>query len=52
MSRAANLDLGSSSFDKFTSASFSAFINSFGIASRSRGPLSVKDILRSIVPAL
>ena len=28
------------------------FINSFGIASKTRGPLSVKDILKSIVPAL
>ena len=28
------------------------FINSFGIASKTRGPLSVKDILKSIVPTL
>lgn len=28
------------------------FVNSFGIASRTRGPLSVKDILKSIVPAI
>ena len=28
------------------------FINSFGIASRTRGPLSVKDILKSVVPAI
>lgn len=26
-------------------------INSFGIASKTRGPLSVKDILKSVVPA-
>jgi hypothetical protein len=28
------------------------FINSFGIASRTRGPLSVKDVLKSIMPAI
>ncbi len=28
------------------------FINSFGIASKTRGPLSVKDILKSVVPSL
>ena len=28
------------------------FINSFGIASRTRGPLSVKDIMKSILPAI
>ena len=28
------------------------FINSFGIASKTRGPLSVKDILKSVVPAV
>jgi hypothetical protein len=28
------------------------FINSFGIASKTRGPLSVKDILKSVVPAI
>lgn len=26
------------------------FINSFGIASQTRGPLSVKDILKSVLP--
>ena len=28
------------------------FINSFGIASRTRGPLSVKDVLKAVVPAV
>ena len=28
------------------------FVNSFGIASRTRGPLSVRDILKSIMPAI
>lgn len=28
------------------------FINSFGIASRTRGPLSVRDVLKSIIPAI
>jgi hypothetical protein len=28
------------------------FINSFGIASRTRGPLSVKDILKSVIPSV
>ena len=28
------------------------FVNSFGIASRTRGPLSVKDILKAVVPAI
>jgi len=28
------------------------FINSFGIASKTRGPLSVKDILKSVIPAV
>jgi hypothetical protein len=28
------------------------FINSFGITSRTRGPLSVRDILKSIMPAI
>ena len=28
------------------------FLNSFGIASKTRGPLSVKDILKSVLPAI
>lgn len=28
------------------------FINSFGIASKTRGPLSVKDILKAVIPAI
>jgi len=28
------------------------FINSFGIASKTRGPLSVHDILKSVIPAV
>ena len=28
------------------------FINSFGIASKTRGPLSVRDILKSVIPTI
>ena len=28
------------------------FVNSFGIASQTRGPLSVKDVLKAVLPSV